>query len=85
MTPRAGVDRVDGVDESGVLRLRVRAIPDGGKANDAVQRLLAKELDIGVTRVTIGRGHSSRTKQVAVDAADAAGLELRWPGLSVRS
>jgi len=66
------------------LRLRVRAVPEGGKANNSLCRLIAKELGIGVTRVSITTGTGSRTKQVEVHDLDASELEQRWPGLRMR-
>ena len=49
----------------GVLQVRVTAAPADGKANDAVRRLIAKRLRVGVTRVEIVRGASSRDKVAA--------------------
>lgn len=44
VTPNAGIDRIEGVDlragGNAVLRLRVKAVPDRGKANAAVVALL---------------------------------------------
>ena len=59
----------------GALRVRVTVAPTGGEANTAVVRLLAKALGIGVTRVTIVRGHSLRQK--VVDLEGIAEGELR--------
>lgn len=84
MSPGAAADEVTGVNDDGVLRLRVRAVPADGRANDSVRRLIARELDTGVTRVRITAGHGSRSKQIEVDDVDTADLELRWPGLRLR-
>src|SRR5690606_39697561 len=50
VTPDAGRDAIDGVesrdDGSTVLRVRVNAVPDKGKANAAVIALLAKTLSV---------------------------------------
>ena len=65
--PRASNNQVIGYRED-VLRLRVTAPPEGGKANDAVVALLAETLGIAKGRVKIFRGHSSREKVVMVES-----------------
>ena len=71
VTPRGGRDAIDGVDTlsdgRSVLRLRVRAIADGGEANRAVTALLAKSLGLPKARVRLVSGATSRLKQIAVD------------------
>lgn len=58
-----------------VLRVRVTAPPEDGKANAAVIVLLAESLGIARTRVRLTRGHASRDKLVEVESMD--GVELR--------
>ena len=71
VTPRGGRDDIDGIETlaSGrsVVKVRVRAIADGGEANRAVSELLAKVLGVPKARVKILSGATSRLKQVAVD------------------
>ena len=81
LTPRGGADRVDGVTD-GALRVRVAAAPVDGAANDALERLLARELGVPRTSVRIASGASARTKMVEVDGIDAAEVGRRWPGLA---
>ncbi|MDD4279253.1 DUF167 domain-containing protein [Candidatus Sumerlaeota bacterium] len=38
------------------------AAPDKGDANDAVTRMLAKELNIARSNLSLVRGHTARTK-----------------------
>lgn len=73
VTPRAATDEVVGWrgDE---LAVRVRALPDGGRANAAVCKLLAQRLGVSVSSVAIVRGGSSRHKLVAVDGVGAVAL-----------
>jgi uncharacterized protein (TIGR00251 family) len=59
--PRASANEIAGVRD-GVLLVRVTAPPADGKANDAVRKLIARRLRIGVTRVEIVRGASTRDK-----------------------
>jgi hypothetical protein len=52
-------------------KLRVEAAPEGGKANDAVLRLLAETLDLRLRDVTLVAGHGARDKVVALDGIGA--------------
>lgn len=63
--PRARADEIVG-ERGGVLLVRVTAPPEGGRANDAVRRLIARRLRVGVTRVEVVRGGRSRDKVVRV-------------------
>jgi uncharacterized protein (TIGR00251 family) len=75
VTPRGGRDDIDGIetlsDGRSVLKVRVRAIADGGEANRAVMALLAKSLDVPKARVRLLSGATSRQKQIAVDGDPA--------------
>jgi uncharacterized protein len=84
LTPRGSVDRVDGVGEGGELRVRVRAAPVDGAANEAMRRLLARELDVPKAALTLERGASARLKLVRVDGLAAEAVRRRWPGVTVR-
>lgn len=76
VTPNAGADRVEGVetrdDGLAVLRVRVAAVPDKGKANAAVIALLAKLLDVPRSRVRLVAGETSRLKTIEIGQSDAA-------------
>jgi len=75
VTPRGGRDDIDGVetlsDGRSVLKVRVRAVADGGEANRAVTALLAKSLRVPKARVRLLSGATSRLKQIAVDGDPA--------------
>src|SRR5246127_4518959 len=77
VTPRGGRDDIDGIETlangRSVVKVRVRAIADGGEANRAVTELLAKALGVPKARVKLLSGATSRLKQVAV-AGDPKGL-----------
>lgn len=74
VTPKSGRDAVDGLEllSSGqiVLKLRVRALPTDGEANDAVIALLAKLLKFPKSSVALERGGASRVKTLRL-AGDA--------------
>ena len=71
MTPRGGRDGIDGIetlsDGRSVLKVRVRAVADGGEANRAVTELLAKALGVPKAKVRLVSGATARLKQVAID------------------
>jgi uncharacterized protein (TIGR00251 family) len=71
VTPRGGRDDIDGTetlaDGRTVLKVRVRAIAEGGEANRAVTELLARALGVPKRDVRVLSGMTSRLKQVAVD------------------
>ncbi len=48
---------------------KVRAKPEAGKANDAVLALLAGALDVGISRLRLLRGATSREKCVQLPPA----------------
>jgi uncharacterized protein len=52
----------------------VTAPPVDGKANDAVRKLLARQLGLPPGRVTVVRGETARDKLIEVDGLDAAAL-----------
>ena len=49
-----------------MLKARVRALPEAGRANDALETLIAKWLGVPPSTVTVAYGGKSRLKQVAV-------------------
>jgi uncharacterized protein YggU (UPF0235/DUF167 family) len=71
--PRARVSELVG-RRDGVLVVRVTAAPEGGRANAALCRMIAKRVGVGVRSVSVVRGASSRQKIVQVDGITAADL-----------
>jgi hypothetical protein len=58
-------------------KVRVTAAPEGGKANDAVLKLLAERLDLPGKSLTLVSGPSSRDKIVELHGIDTAEAERR--------
>lgn len=77
LTPRAAMDRIDGLeilsDGSAVLKARVRAVPEKGKANEAVLKLIARTAGLPASRATLVAGDASRRKSILL-AGDGAAL-----------
>jgi hypothetical protein len=75
VTPRGGRDDIDGIETLAngrtVLKMRVRAIAEGGEANRAVAELLAKVLGVPKAKVRLVSGATSRLKQITVDGDPA--------------
>lgn len=65
VTPRARRNAVSLTD--GGLRVHTTSVPEDGKANDAVIRLLAKALGLPRSQLTLLRGATSRDKLFRVD------------------
>ena len=70
LTPRASSDRIgetrklpDGTEQ---LAVYVTAVPENGKANEAMLRLLAKHLDVPLSSLAVIRGAKSRNKTVQI-------------------
>ena len=65
VTPRSGRDEVIGW-QAGELRVRVRAAPLEGRANDALRRLIAKRAGVPYSAVEVVSGGTSRTKTLRI-------------------
>jgi uncharacterized protein (TIGR00251 family) len=76
VTPRAAADRIDGVEErddgTAVLRIRVHAVPDKGRANAAVAALLAAALKVPKSAVAVASGATAREKTLRITGDPAA-------------
>ena len=64
VTPGARGEALEIAD--GRLHARVRAMPEGGKANEAVLALVAAALDHAPSRVRLLRGATSREKLLGI-------------------
>jgi uncharacterized protein YggU (UPF0235/DUF167 family) len=70
LTPKSATEEVKGVesfDGASVLVARVRALPEAGRANQALEKLIAKWLGVPASTVSVAHGGRSRLKQVKVE------------------
>lgn len=71
VTPKARKNELagwkDDADGQRWLRVRVTTVPEDGKANKAVIKLLAKALGVPVSALTLVSGHTSRYKKLHYD------------------
>lgn len=84
LTPKASRDAVEGADRladgTAVLKVRVRAVPEGGKANAALIDVLAAALGVARSRLALAAGAGARLKTVTV--AGNGGVAERLAALS---
>ena len=76
VTPNASKDEILDLSSDAAgrsfLKLKVRAVPEGGKANRAVEKLLAKALGVPKSAVRVVTGETSRIKGVDIDAEEGS-------------
>lgn len=85
LTPKSSRDAVEGIDVAADgrshLKARVRAVPEKGKANQALERLLADRLGVPAGAVSVVAGGTARLKTVRV-AGEAAAIEARLAAIA---
>lgn len=69
--PNASQDRIEGWKD-GMLRIRLRAVPEKGKANEALVSFLAVALNLSKASIRIISGHAARIKRVSVEGLTEA-------------
>lgn len=88
LTPKGGRDGIDGIlalaDDTMVLAARVRAAPEKGAANKALEKLVANALGVARATVAVASGHKARLKTVHV-SGDADQLTGALRGLAESS
>jgi hypothetical protein len=83
LTPKSSRDAVDGIEATAdgpALKARVRAVPEDGAANSALERLLADLLGLGRRDVALIAGGKSRVKSLAI-TGDTGVIAARIAGL----
>jgi uncharacterized protein (TIGR00251 family) len=65
------------------IKIQVAAAPEGGKANDAVIKLIADTLGIRRQQVQLVRGHAHPRKTIEVDGVDQATVDSALAGVKM--
>lgn len=76
VAPKASRSAITGW-HGGALKVSVTAAPERGKANEAVEALLAQALDLPRSAVRVVAGHAARSKRVEVAGLSAEALAGR--------
>lgn len=76
LTPKASRDALEGVettaDGAAHAKARVRAVPEKGAANKALERLVARALGVPSSSVAVVAGGTARLKTVRIAGEPAA-------------
>ena len=86
LTPKASRNAIAGIAEAGqgeaVLKVMVTAVPEAGKANEALIKLLAKEWGVAKSSISLVAGATDRNKilHIAGDAGDLMARLGQTPG-----
>ena len=64
--PNASKNSIEGW-ENERLRIRIRGVPEKGKANENLIAFLAKEFGISKSQIKILSGHTSRLKRLEIE------------------
>lgn len=65
VTPRARTEAVEGLNAAGELVVKVRAVPEDGRANEAVIALLSASFGLPKSSLSITKGSTGRYKIIA--------------------
>lgn len=75
LTPKASRDAVGGLfqaQDKAYLQARVRSVPEDGRANQALIELLATELGVPRSTLSLVSGHTARLKTVRIEGTGQA-------------
>lgn len=72
LTPKASADQFGAIETAAdgrcYLAAKVRAVPEKGAANAALERLVAERFGVSKSRVSVIAGQTSRLKTVRIEA-----------------
>lgn len=78
--PGASKDAIEGQGEDAAgqafLKVRVRAVPEKGRANTAIEQVIAKALGVPKSAVSVEKGETQRIKTVRISADQSIGAAL---------
>ena len=80
VTPRSRLAEVYDVTSDGVLKVRVRAAPERGRANEEVSEVLAAFLGMPKSGIKLVGGSSSQRKRYRVEAVQRTATRVSSDG-----
>lgn len=80
VVPRAAADEIVGWLDDDVLKVRIQAPPQDGRANKALEALLASALGLRKGAVTVAAGFGSARKRVAIAGLSREEIVSRLAG-----
>jgi uncharacterized protein len=82
LTPKASRDKIDGVvldaDGKAAVKASVTAVPEDGKANAALIKMLAKEWRIPKSAMDVVQGATDRRKTILISGDLLSGDGAEW-------
>ena len=65
--PNASKSEIVGFEGDGALKIKLRAVPEDGKANKELVKLLSKQCGISKSCIGLMSGETSRHKRLRID------------------
>lgn len=81
--PRASRDEIVGWLD-GALKVRLAAVPQDGRANAALEALIANVLGVRKSAVRVAGGHASTRKRVEIEGLERSDIDRRLAAAGVR-
>ena len=75
--PKSSKNEIIATDHNDILKIKIKEIPEQGKANKALIAFLAKILGIAKFNITITKGKTSKTKLITIKNITKQDLENR--------
>jgi uncharacterized protein YggU (UPF0235/DUF167 family) len=76
VVPRSARDEIVGW-LGGALKVRIAAVPEGGRANAALETLLAETLGVRKADVRVATGHTASRKLVEIEGLEQSEIDRR--------
>lgn len=85
LTPNASCDEIGAIvtmpNDVCTVKVRVRAIPEKGKANKAVLKLVAKAIGLASSKLSLASGAKDRNKEILIeDLGEQVSMVRNWLG-----
>lgn len=75
--PRSFKNEIGEILDDGVVKIRLKAAPVGGKANEMLIDFLSKILDVRKVQINLVAGHTKKDKLVSILGVDTAYVQRK--------